>query len=255
MYLLYLDDSGSAKNANEEHLVLGGIMIYEAQVNYFTRELDRIAERIYPADPHSVEFHATQIWNGRGHPWNTIKDRDERKAIIREVLQVFANSYDRAKAVACAVHKPSYPGEDPMEIAFEDLSSRFDMMLNRLSEAHRGENQRGLIILDESTYETTLQDLARNFRLHGTRWNRIRHLAEVPLFVDSRAARCVQVADHVAYSVFRRFEIGDTNFLDRIIHRFDYDGRVYHSLSHKAPRIPGCTCPACLSRRNAQAVL
>ena len=219
-------------------------------MNYFTRELDRIAERIYPADPHIVEFHANEIWNGRGLPWSTIKDRGERRAIIREVLQVFANSYDRAKAFACVVHKPSYPGQDPMEVAFEDLCSRFDMMLNRLAGAHRGETQRGLIVLDDSTYETTLQGLARNFRLHGTRWNRIFHLAEVPLFVDSRASRCVQVADHVAYAVYRRYETGDTNFLDVIINRFDDDGRVYHGLCHKT-RLAGCTCPACLSRRNA----
>jgi hypothetical protein len=104
-----------------------------------------------------------------------------------------------------------------MEIAFEDLSSRFDLMLGRVATAHRGENQRGLIILDESTYETTLQRLARDFRLHGTRWNNIRHIAEVPLFVDSRASRCVQVGDHVAYAVFRRCEYSDTSFLDIII--------------------------------------
>lgn len=249
MYLLYLDDSGSAANASEQHLVLGGISLFETQVNYITRALDAIARRIHPSDPHAVEFHATDIWNGRGVPWNTIKSRDQRRAIIREVLQVFADSYGRAKALACAVHKPSYEGQDPMEIGFEDLCSRFDISLGRLTRVKGGERQKGLIILDESTYETTLQNLARDFRLHGTRWNNIYHIAEVPLFVDSRASRCVQVADHVAYAVYRRYEFGDTTFLDIIINRFDYDGSVYHGLCHKAPRLVGCTCPACLSRR------
>lgn len=86
-----------------------------------------------------------------------------------------------------------------MEIAFEDLCSRFDIMLRR-----QPGNHRGLIILDESTYETTLQGLARDFRTLGTRWNVIRNIVEVPLFVDSKASRCVQIADHVAYAVYRR---------------------------------------------------
>jgi hypothetical protein len=254
MYLLYLDDSGSAPNVNEQHLVLGGIALFDAQVNYITRELDRIAARINPADPQCVEFHATDIWNGRNFPWNTIKDRTARREIIKEVLRVFANSYERAQAFACAVHKPSYPGLDPMEIAFEDLTSRFDMMLYHAPQKDkRLDRQRGIIILDESTYETTLQKLARDFRLQGTRWSAIHDIVDVPLFVDSKASRCVQVADHVAYAVYRRYEVGDTSFLDIIINRFDYDGRVYHGLCHKA-RIPNCPCPACLSRRNTNEV-
>lgn len=65
MYLLYLDDSGSAQNVNEPYLVLGGICIFEHQVNHFTQELDNIARRLNPADPDSVEFHASAI-NGEG---------------------------------------------------------------------------------------------------------------------------------------------------------------------------------------------
>lgn len=252
MYLLYLDDSGSASNANEEYLVLGGICVFEPQVNHFTSELDTIAERIHPTNPDGVEFHASAAYAGRVPPFDAMS-RDERRAIIKEVLSVFADSYRSAKAFACAVHKPSYPNSDPMEIAFEDLCSRFDIMLGRMRDERA--SQKGLIILDESTYETTLQRLARDFRRLGTRWNTtIRNIVDVPLFVDSQASRCVQLADHVAYSVFRRFESGDTNYLDIILSRFDYDGRVFHGLSHKhAQRMPYCMCPACLSRRETQA--
>jgi hypothetical protein len=248
MYLLYLDDSGSTSNANEEYLVLGGICVFERQANYFTQALDAIAHRVHPNDPHAVEFHASAIWAGRGIPWDSIKDKEERKAIIKEVLHVFANSYEWARAFACVVHKASYPGQDPMEIAFEDLCSRFDLLLWRLRNS--GDQQKGLIILDESTYETTLQNLARDFRTLGTRWNVIHNIADVPLFVDSRASRCVQVADHVAYAVFRHYHAGDTNYLNIILNRFDYDGRVLHGLCHKAAKQPACLCPACLSRRS-----
>ena len=135
-----------------------------------------------------------------------------------------------------------------MEIAFEDLCSRFDKLLWRLRDT--GDNQRGMIVLDESTYETTLQKLARDFRTLGTQWNVIRNIVDVPFFVDSQASRCVQVADHVAYSVFRRYQAGDTSYLDIIMSRFDSDGRVIHGLSHKQTSNLNCMCSACVSRRS-----
>ena len=105
-----------------------------------------------------------------------------------------------------------------MELAFEDLCARFDRFLTNLND-REGSNQRGIIILDESTHETTLQGLARKFNRWGTQWGAIRNIVEVPLFVDSRASRCIQVADHVAYSVFRRYEAGDTSYLDLCLHK------------------------------------
>lgn len=85
MYLLYLDDSGSAKNRNEDYLVLGGICIFEHQISHFTQALDAIAHRLNPADPDSVEFHASDVFSGRQSPWNGL-NKQERIGIIKEVL-------------------------------------------------------------------------------------------------------------------------------------------------------------------------
>jgi hypothetical protein len=65
MHLLYLDDAGSAANRDEEYLVLGGVAVYEAQTIHIIRELDALAESIDPANPHSVEFHASEIFSRR----------------------------------------------------------------------------------------------------------------------------------------------------------------------------------------------
>ena len=42
----------------------------------------------------------------------------------------------------------------------------------------------------------------------------IRHLADTPFFVDSRASRVNQLADHVAYAVFRRYHARDDGSRD-----------------------------------------
>jgi hypothetical protein len=248
MHLFYLDDSGSPQNANEEYLVLGGISVFEAQAHFLTTKLDELALSICPQDPQSVEFHASEIYARRSAPWSGL-GRDEAKGVIKAVLKIFADyCYDTAKAFACVVHKRSYPGQDPLQLAFEDMCSRFDQYLSNLR--GEGDRQRGLIILDRSAQETTLQNMARNFRVLGTQWGVIRNLADTPFFVDSRASRVVQLADHIAYSVFRRFNSGDAQYFDIISSRFYASEGIVHGLAHKQRNIPDCMCIACQSRRS-----
>ena len=246
MHLLYLDDSGSVGNPTEQYLVLGGVSVFEAQSHWITQQLDRLAENIDPGDPHTVEFHASEIFSRRTQPWKRL-NQHEARGTIKSVLDVLANAYDTARAFACVVHKPSFPNRDPMEIAFEDLCSRFDRYLHRLRAD--GDTQRGLVILDQSSHETTLQRLSVEFRTLGTRWGVIRHLADTPFFVDSRASRVIQLADHVAHAVFRRYQSADTQYFDRIAHKFDSEDGIVHGLAHKELGNPHCMCIACLSRR------
>ncbi len=247
MHLLYLDDSGSAVNPNEEYLVLGGVSVYESQAPWITQELDNLAADIQPADPNGVEFHASEIFARRIAPWRAMS-REEAQGVIKAVLEILKGSYDTAKVFACAIHKPSYPSRDLMELAFEDLCSRFDLYLRRLQA--QGDRQRGLIILDESAHETSLQRMARDFRTLGTQWGVIRNLAETPLFVDSRASRVVQLADHVAYAVFRRYNAHDAQYFDILASKIDSADGVIHGLAHKQVVDPNCMCIACLSRRS-----
>lgn len=246
MHLLYRDDSGSAVNRTEQYLVLAGVSVFEAQVAWITQKLDELAQQIAPNEPLSVEFHASEIFSRRRPPWNGLS-RDEARGVIKQVLRVLADAYGSARVFACAVHKASFPSRDPMELAFEELCSRFELYLRRLES--NGDKQRGLLILDRSSYETSLQSLARSFRSQGTRWGVIRKLADIPMFVDSSASRVVQLADHVAYAVFRRYEASDTSYFDIIDRKFDADEGRLHGLVHKQSINPECMCPACLSRR------
>jgi len=246
MHLLYLDDAGSASNPEEDYLVLGGISIFEAQAYFVVQEMDKLATTINPSNPHSVEFHASEIFSRKEQPWRGMS-REEARGVIKAVLNILKQSYETARAFACAVHKASFPGRDPVELAFEDLCSRFDLYLDRLR--GQGDRQRGILILDESAHETTLQRMAREFRTLGTRWGVLHNLAETPLFVDSRASRSIQLADHVAYAVFRRYNAGDTNYFDIIASKFDSFEGVIHGLAHKQKIDPMCMCLACTSRR------
>ena len=250
MPLLYLDDSGSVENPAEEYLVLGGVSILESEVQRVTQKLDHLAETIHPEDPDSVEFHASEIFARRKNSvWRDMK-REEVQGIIQSVLRILSESRDSVQVFACAVHKKSFPKDDPMKLAFEDLCSRFDFYLKRISAEDN--RQYGILILDNSSHETILQKMARDFRTLGNQWGKkIRTIVDTPLFVDSRVSRIVQLADHVAYAVFRRYNAHDTKYFDIIASKFDSVGGVVHGLSHKQKYNPKCMCIACITRHKS----
>lgn len=251
MYLLYVDDSGSAANQNEEYLVLGGVSVFERSVYHLTRALDDLAASYNASDPSRVEFHASEIYRGKLPPWDAIRKREERCQVLKNVLEVLADDRYGNYAFAVAVHKRSYTGRDPVELAFEEICNRFDMQLMRENQSRdKKDRQRGLIIFDQSAHETALQRLARDFRDVGTRWGVTKNIADVPLFVDSRSSRLIQLADHVAYSVFRFYEHDDNSYLRPILPKFHADpGGTIHGLVHRQTINQNCMCPACMSRR------
>jgi hypothetical protein len=246
LYLLYLDDAGSASNPNEDYFVLGGVCVFETHADGFTRDLDQIASRYDAEDPSRVEFHASAIFARREHPWKGLQQHEAR-GVMKTVLNLARDSDQAACCFACAIEKSSLqPGQDCVLLAFEDLCQRFDHFLSRKN--IHGDCQRGLLILDRSAQETSLQRFSREFRTVGTAWGVLRNLADTPMFVDSRASRLVQLADHVAHAVFRRFNAGDTQYFDIVASKFDEFDGVIHGLEHRHSGRHVCRCPACLSR-------
>ncbi len=81
-------------------------------------------------------------------------------------------------------------------------------MLLRLR--YEGDDQLGLVIADKAKYEGVLQPIVQGWRTRGTRFGRLGRLAEVPLFIDSKATRLTQAADFVAHGVYRYYTAGDT---------------------------------------------
>lgn len=257
IHILYLDDSGSASNANEEYFVLGGVCVPERSLRWLAYELEKLASSLAASvpgsTPDSIELHAADIFSGRSGVWRQFTDRPARIAIIKRVLSVLDNAYPDMITFACAIHKPSNVG-DPVRQAFEEITSRFDLYLKRLNSApsvkeRREEEHRGLIVMDKSTYEISLQALAAAFRQEGNRWGQyLTGICEVPFFVDSKSSRIVQLADHVAYAVFRRYNASDLTYYNCIEGRFDQEDGIIHGLVHRKPKGQVCTCPACLSK-------
>lgn len=238
MYLLYVDDSGSPSDLKQQYFVLAGVAVFERQVHWLGTELDRIVAPYDVTATRPLELHGSPMLGGFDG-WDAFS-RPDRITAIKDALAVLSSSMQSTVAFGVAVRKAAIPGLDPVTWAFEELCRRSDDFLKQLylsqQQRKQGHNhvsldaQRGLMIFDDSTMETTLQGLARQFRQTGHSKGLLRNIAEVPLFVDSRATRLVQLADLIAYSVFRYVERGDAQFLDVFRHRFHRIGEHEHGL-------------------------
>jgi hypothetical protein len=249
MYLLYLDESGSVTSRDEKYFVLAGIAVFERQAYWLQNSLERLASTLGHPTPETLEIHGSVIHSGRSW-WRKIP-RETRRAVIVDGLKSAQElAHYQWRLFGVVVDKNAVSPEDPVEYAFEQVSSRFDQFLRRLY--LQGDPQRGLIVLDQSKsdQETRLQSLATGFRTLGNRWGTMNNLADVPFFVDSKATRGIQYADLVAYAISRKYERDDDEFFNVIANWFDSEGGVVHGLHHYRNRNDSCDCPACVSRHH-----
>lgn len=226
MHLLYLDESGSVHDANQKVFVLAGFSIFERQGYYLSKELEKIAARFDPQDSSAVELHGSPMYVGR----NLFRkfEKEDRLSAIEDALVLLRQRVYDCRIFCCVVDPKTISPRDCVEYAFEQVVSRFDQYLHRL---HKQKNtQRGILILDKSTYETSIQSLATTFRTVGHQWGVLNNLSEVPLFLDSKASRMVQLADLIAYSVFRKYQHNDDRFYNIIEPCFDREGVTIHGL-------------------------
>ena len=229
MHLLYIDESGSIADPAQNYFVLAGIAIFERKTHWVEQELEQIAAKFSPSTPHALELHGSPMRSGR-EGWKNHPLPKRLQAIKDALFSGVAKHYPKGvRLFGAVVKKGSLNGEDPVIHAFEQLTSRFDLFLKRLHHKH-GDSQRGLMLFDKSTTEKRIQTLAREFKYSGHSWGTTKNYAEVPVFLDSQASRLIQLADLVAYSLFRFFESGDSSFYDIIKNCFDSEGGTQHGL-------------------------
>lgn len=226
MHLLYVDESGTPSDSTLNHFVLSGISVFEKQTHWIEQEMNAIAARFNADDPYERELHGSPMRGGRDG-WKNFSFND-RKQAIKDCLALLTQKHRDIRIFACVVPKGALDGKDVITESFYQISSRFDMYLSRL---HRqGATSRGVAIFDKSSTEKSIQSLARTFKDTGYEYGKLRNFSEVPLFLDSKASRLIQLADLVSYSIFRKFEFNDDEFYKIIENRFDYHNGKVHGL-------------------------
>lgn len=228
MHLLYLDESGSVTDPNQRYFVLAGVSVFERKTHWIEQDLNAIAGRFAPHDPYLVELHGSPMRSGRDG-WKQFPLQDRLQA-IKDALSAGVKSHPNGvRFFGAVIRKGAVAGTDPVEYAFQQLVSRFDLFLKRLYAKHN-EAHRGLILFDKSSTEQRIQNLSREFKYTGHSWGKTVNYAEVPVFLDSKASRLIQLADLVAFALFRFHEHNDNSFYNIIKYCFDSEGGVEHGL-------------------------
>lgn len=231
MHLLYIDDSGSVSDPNQPYFVLAGISVFERKTHWIEKRLNHIA-RQFSDDHHSVELHGSPMRSGR-EGWKQHALPDRIQAIEAALSEGITQQRKGVALFGVAVRRGAdLQGKDTVEYAFEQISSRFDQYLRRLYVQY-DDPQRGIILFDKSSTERRIQTLARDFKHDGHTWGKTRNYAEVPVFLDSKASRLIQLADLIAFSIYRYKAYSDPRFFSLIEHRFDQSGDVTHGLHFK----------------------
>ena len=246
IHLLYVDESGDPDNPLG-HFVLGGLALHESDVDPFRRRVEGIVRKYLHIQLRELELHAHSIRTGRNR-WRGIP-RDAKTSILADLSRLLGSySSPHGFALFTVIRAPgAVPHADPLQRTYEELLLRFNELLKRLSHV-TGTPQFGIVVADRARYELIVQPIVSQWRTTGTRFGRLKHIVDVPLFVDSKATRLIQLADMVAYASYRYYEAGDDLMLGRILRSFDTDQGVIHGLVHLVRNHRHCPCPACVSR-------
>lgn len=260
MYLLYLDESGS--HLGSPVFVLGGLAVHERDAWRLQNRLDGILAARLPAgfNPLHFELHANELKGPRPatggqkpSPWLQIPPIT-RFGILDAAYQVLASQSPtdptRPSALFGAVVASAYADREVR--AYEEIFHKFDEMLTRQGN-QSGSHEMGIVIHDRRLLERDVQSQADTWRHVAGRIGRLTHLADVPLFADSRATRLIQAADLVAWGLWRYYgsPVADPRWVTPQWPRFDSHGGVMHGLIHVSRAFPTCACPPCTSRRPA----
>ena len=219
MYLFYIDESGHRNPVCgvDEPFVVLSLCIHEFQWRRLERNINARKLKLI-GDVHDrtgLEFKLSDVEVKA----NTVRIPSERakhqffRFLSKDELTSLTNlMYDQLELChiwihAVVVDKRCLRGY----LDTEKLSRKtYELMLERgekfISEEHPNQNR--IFVLD-----TTSQQLDRSMALKHSHFQgkgttsglRLRHIIELPMFVDSRLSNGVQLADLCAYNVFRAF--------------------------------------------------
>lgn len=213
LYLLYADESGDLSGPDSKVFVVGGIAVHEDAVRPLAGEINRTINRYVGRSAGvRLEVHGSPMRGGRGL-WKPISPG--RRHGLAHALLGHVNRWQHkgsgSEIQPFAVVIDRDHSQSPTETSYGELLFMFDLFLR--DGRREGDPHNGILIADRSRYERTLEAWVEVARARRSRPEndprRLYALAETPFFVDSKSTRLMQIADLVAYSLYRGYNADD----------------------------------------------
>ena len=217
MYMFYVNDSGSSTSPTGKYSVFAGFATQEDQNYRIQQNIDELVNR--HTGMTDLEIYGSPLRAGRKE-WRRFS-KDKREQLFMAILNYIAANYPQQFILfgVAIRNQGSYVAENLLT----QITSRFDTFLERKLVNHQ-EPARGIAIFDKTRMEQQFQTWSQIYRNIGNEWGETMvNFAEAPLFLDSRMSRSIQIADIIAYSIFRKVEYNDDTYFSIIENCFDYD--------------------------------
>ncbi|MCX6649441.1 MAG: DUF3800 domain-containing protein [Candidatus Bathyarchaeota archaeon] len=247
MHLLYVDESGDPNGwKNQSHFVLGAIAVHEGQILRLTRKMNEIQQKYFSSIRIPLDLHATNIQGARGH-FDHLPPEKREQLLLDICDWIGKQKFPNLVSFATAIHISALSSEkEALEIAVEDLTSRFNIFLKRLySKKLPG---KGLLIIDQAHQERYRELIAEYQK--GSKYGYLGNIVDIPYFAGAHDTRLLQLADACAYSVFRFYEKDDHRYFDKIFPSFDKVAPQEGPDGLKHFTNEECTCVACVWHNN-----
>lgn len=261
MYFFYLDESGSRdpsagtpENPKEHIYVLLAVGMYERQWRPFELELSELklelASRLQQEGAGSFDLPDCEIKSN----WLRVpKEREKSSpflhALQEDDLKLLTNTYFEQVAKRNVVIMASVIDKRFLyaDITHEKLhSTAYEFLLERIQNYLKEFHQRhqALIVMDdmEKKLNQSMAMKHASFQRYGNRNMGFPNIVEYPFFTRSELSNGVQLADQLAYDVYRAFRNEDFSYpyFKRLIENFycSRDGVVLHGLKVWPDRSP-----------------
>lgn len=252
MYFFYLDESGSRDpsigtpdNPKDHIYVLLAVGMYERQWRPFESEISRLklelADKLQQAGQGQFELANCEVKSN----WLRVpREREKRSpflhALGQDDLQRLTDIYSAQVArrnvvlIASVIDKRYLPSSTTHErlhtMAYELLLERVQ---NYLNEYHR--KHLGLIVMDDTDKKLNQSIAMRHASLQrdGNLNTGFPNIVEYPFFTRSELSNGVQLADLLAYNVYRAFRSENTDyphFKDLMGHFYRGRDGAFHGL-------------------------
>lgn len=246
MHILYLDESGDPSSWQEHKtFVIAGIAVHEGQITLISQRVRAIQEKYFPGISIPIEFHATEIRNGKG----IFSDFNPsiREQILTDIYTVIADTRFPSLVIFGAVlsiDAAKNPNEDRSNV-FEEVCcglNTFLVLQHRLQ--HTG---KGLLIIDRNR-EDYYKQLLSTFHQGGTKYGYLGNIVDIPYFAQCRETPMLQLADLTSYAIYRYYEKNDDTYLKLILPRIfkTFDGKMF-GLKHFTNK-KHCDCVSCVTQ-------
>lgn len=238
MYIAFIDESGKPTKKERSPFVLAALIVRDSELNRIRKEVNRIKLK-YGLDP-DVEIHARDIVHGKRGFKNV--DMRVRKSLLDDVFNLL-KSLDITLISTVILKKRIVGSPKPDSIVREEVEAKcYELLVERLVLflEKKAVDDWLLMVIDE-TYTKHDLSIRRNIERvvqHGffaSRWPASRRVFMQPLFVPSKLYEPLQLADIIAYTVFKKYSkprsaIFDFNkYFQQILDKFSKcrDGRIF----------------------------